>query len=263
MLTKLLKYDLKYMIKNMSVFYILALVFALTTRVLFAFDGSAIMKILSQISVGCMFAMVGSIVINVLMRSWVRFRDSIYKDEAYLTHTLPVTKNQIYDSKFILSLIFLIVSFAFSILSVFITYFTKERWQALKEFINTFMTNMDFNTGVFVAVVLILLFLEFFNVLQCGYLGILLGHRLNNGRIGFSVLFGYIAYLVSQSILLPFVLAAGLINNNIMDLFRNNAQPDWATFKLLGILSVVYYAAVICAMCFICKKVFNKGVNVE
>ena len=34
MLVKLLKYDLKYMIKNMSVFYILALFFAIVTSIL-------------------------------------------------------------------------------------------------------------------------------------------------------------------------------------------------------------------------------------
>ena len=58
MLTKLLKYDLKYMIKNMSVFYILSLFFAITTRLLFSLNETVMIKIISQISVGCMFAMI-------------------------------------------------------------------------------------------------------------------------------------------------------------------------------------------------------------
>ena len=85
MLGKLLKYDLKYMIKNMSVFYILSLFFSITTRLLFNIEQSVIIKIISQISVGCMFSMVASTLINTIMRSWVRFSDSIYKDESYLT----------------------------------------------------------------------------------------------------------------------------------------------------------------------------------
>ena len=36
MLNKLLKYDLKYMIKNMAIFYILSIFFAITTRILLA-----------------------------------------------------------------------------------------------------------------------------------------------------------------------------------------------------------------------------------
>ena len=89
MLMKLLKYDLKYMIKNMSIFYILALFFSITTRILFSLNQSVIINIISQISVGCMFAMLANILINTMMRSWVRFRDSIYKDEAYLTFKHP------------------------------------------------------------------------------------------------------------------------------------------------------------------------------
>ena len=109
MLVKLLKYDLKYMVKNMSIFYILAVFFAITTRILFSINQTTIINVISQISVGCMFAMLANILINTMMRSWVRFRDSIYKDEAYLTHTLPVTKNNIYNSKFIQTLVFFIL----------------------------------------------------------------------------------------------------------------------------------------------------------
>ena len=96
MVNKLLKYDLKYMIKNMAIFYILSIFFALTTRILFNMEQSAIINIISQISVGCMFAMIVNTLINTIMRSWIRFRDSLYKDESYLTHTLPVTKSNLY-----------------------------------------------------------------------------------------------------------------------------------------------------------------------
>ena len=127
MLNKLLKYDLKYMVKNMSVFYILSIFFAITTRILFSMNQSFMINLLGQISVGCMFSMVASILINTMMRSWVRFRDSIYKDESYLTHTLPVTKNDIYNSKFIQTFIFFIISFIIIIISLFITYYTPDR----------------------------------------------------------------------------------------------------------------------------------------
>ena len=62
MLNKLLKYDLKYMIKNMTVFYVLAIFFAITTRILFNIEQSVIINIIGQISVGCMFAMVANII---------------------------------------------------------------------------------------------------------------------------------------------------------------------------------------------------------
>ena len=159
MLTKLLKYDLKYMIKNMCVFYILSIFFAITTRILFSINQSVIIGIITQISVGCMFAMIANTLINTIMRSWIRFRDSIYKDDAYLTHTLPVTKNDIYNSKFLETLIFFIIGFVIVIISLFITYYTKDRWILLTNFIKTITTGLNFNTALFVRSLIIIIFL--------------------------------------------------------------------------------------------------------
>ena len=186
MLIKLLKYDLKYMIKNMCVFYILAIFFAITTRLLSLPEQSVMIGILRKISSGCMIAMIANIVINVMMRSWVRFRDSLYKDEAYLTHTLPVTKNDLYNSKFIQTLIFFFIGFVISLLSLFIAYFTQDSWQVIKEYIKTITVGFNMSTAFFITMAIMLIFLELFNAIQCGFLGIILGHKRNNGKIGFS-----------------------------------------------------------------------------
>ena len=263
MLNKLLKYDLKYMIKNMSIFYILAIFFSITTRILFSMNQSVIVNIISQISVGCMFAMLVNILINTMMRSWIRFRDSIYKDEAYLTHTLPVTKNNIYNSKFIQTLIFFIVGFIIILLGLFIAYYTKERWLLLKDYIGNITTGLNFNTALFVISFIAIIFLEIFNAIQCGFLGIILGYKMNNNKIGFSVFFGFISYLLSQSIVLLLIFIVGLFNSNIMDLFNNNILLDTYSFKLLVIISIVIYLLIIGLMNIICKKELNKGVNIE
>ena len=263
MLNKLLKYDLKYMVKNMSVFYILALFFGVMTRILFSLNETVIVNIISQISVGCMFAMVVNILINTMMRSWIRFRDSIYKDEAYLTHTLPVTKNDIYNSKFIQTLIFFIVGFLIILVSLFITYYTKDRWLMLTGLIGTITTGLEINTTLFVISFILIIFLEIFNAIQCGFLGIILGYKRNNGKIGFSVFFGLIAYLLSQSMVLLLMFIVGLFNSSIMNLFKSNILLDANSFKLLVVLSIIFYLIIILLMGMICKKEFNKGVNIE
>ena len=263
MLNKLLKYDLKYMLKNMVIFYILSIFFAITTRILFSLDQTVMVKIIGQISVGCMFAMIVNTLINVMMRSWVRFRDSIYKDESYLTHTLPVTKNAIYDSKFIQTLVFFIVSFVVVLISLFIAYYTKERWLMVKGFVNNITTGLKFNTLVFVISFLAVIFLEIFNAIQCGFLGIILGHKMNNNKIGFSVLFGFLAYLLSQSLVLFLVFVVGLFDSSIMDLFKNNIILSTHSFKLLIALAIALYLLIITIMNILCKKQLSKGVNVE
>ncbi len=264
MLIKLLKYDLKYMVKNMCVFYILAIFFAITTRLLSLPEQSVMIGILSKISSGCMIAMIANVVINVMIRSWVRFRDSIYKDEAYLTHTLPVTKNDLYNSKLIQTFIFFFIGFAVVLLSLFIAYYTPDTWMIIKEYIKTITTGFNMSTLFFITMAILLIFLELFNAIQCGFLGIILGHNRNNGKLGFSVLFGFIAYLIAQTLVLGLVFVYGLFDSTVMELFKSaTISIDVNAFKILAIIASTLYLVIIFSMSILCKKLINKGIDIE
>ena len=264
MLIKLLKYDLKYMIKNMSVFYILSIFFAITTRLLSLLEQTVMIGILSKISSGCMIAMIANVVINVMMRSWVRFRDSLYKDEAYLTHTLPVTKNDLYNSKFIQTLIFFFIGFIIVLLSLFVAYYTPDTWLVIKDYIKTITTGFNMSTLFFISIAILLIFLELFNAIQCGFLGIILGYKKNNGKIGFSVLFGFIIYLVAQTLVLGLVFVHGLFDPTVMELFKSGTiSINVNAFKILAIVASILYVVIIFSMSIIGKKLLNKGVNIE
>jgi len=264
MLGKLLKYDLKYMIKNMCVFYILSIFFALTTRILFEVDQSVIIKIIGQISVGCMFAMLANILINTMMRSWIRFSSSLYKDESYLTHTLPVTKNDIYNSKLIQTFIFFFIGFIVILISLFIAYYSKENWQAITNIVKNITIGLNMNTIFFVTMFLLVVFLEIFNAIQCGFFGIILGYKKNNGKIGYSVLFGFILYLVSQTVVLLLIFIYGLFDSSVMGLFQTaTVSIDANAFKVLLVLASILYVIIIYSMSILCKRTLNKGVNVE
>ena len=264
MLNKLLKYDLKYMIKNMAIFYILSIFFAITTRILFNMEQSVIINIIGQISVGCMFAMIMNTLINTIMRSWIRFRDSLYKDESYLTHTLPVTKNELYNSKFIQTLIFFFISFVVILVSLFIAYYSNENWLVITNYIKTITTGLNMSTLFFIVMLIIIIFLEVFNAIQCGFLGIILGYKKNNGKGGYSVLFGFITYLLSQSLILGIVFIYGLFDSTVMELFKTaTINIDVEAFKTLAIVSSLLYIVIIFTMSILCKKELNKGVNVE
>lgn len=264
MLNKLLKYDLKYMIKNMTVFYVLGIFFAITTRILFNIEQSVIINIIGQISVGCMFAMIANILINTLMRSWIRFRDSLYKDEAYLTHTLPVTKNELYNSKFIQTLIFSFVGFIVVLISLFIAYYSKDNWLVLTNYIKTITTGLNMSTSFFVIMFITLIFLEVFNAIQCGFYGMILGHKKNNSKLGYSILFGFIIYLLAQTLVLVSVFVYGLFDSSIMELFKTATESiNVQSFKVLAIIASLLYLVIIFIMSILCKKELNKGVNIE
>ena len=264
MLSKLLKYDLKYMIKNMSIFYILSIFFAITTRILFNMEQSVIINIIGQISVGCMFSMIFSTLINTIMRSWVRFRDSLYKDESYLTHTLPVTKDELYNSQFIQTLIFFFIGFFVILISLFIAYYSKENWILLTNFIKTITIGLNMSTLFFIAMFFILIFLEVFNAIQCGFYGIILGHKKNNGKLGYSILFAFIIYLLAQTLVLALVFVYGLFDSSVMELFKTATDSiDVGAFKVLAIIASLLYLVIIFIMSILCKKELNKGVNIE
>ena len=264
MLNKLLKYDLKYMIKNMTIFYILSIFFAIVTRILFNLEQSVIVNIIGKISAGCMFSMVANILINTMMRSWIRFRDSLYKDESYLTHTLPAAKKELYNSKFIKTLIFFFISFAVILLSIFIVYYSKDNWIFITNYIRAITSGLNMSTSFFIIIFIIIIFLEVFNAIQCGFLGIILGYKKNNSKLGYSVLFGFTIYLLSQTIVLALVFVYGLFNSSVMELFKTaTVSIDVGAFKVLAIVSSLLYLVIIFIMSIICKKVLNKGVNIE
>ena len=264
MLNKLLKYDLKYMIKSMIVFYILAIFFALLTRIFFSLEQSTIIHLIGQISLGFLISMIFNILINTMMRSWIRFRDSLYKDEAYLTHTLPVTKNNLYNSKLLLNLMFFFIGFIVILLSLFITFYSKENWLVITNYIKNITIGLNMSTIFFVTMFIIVVFLEVFNAIQCGFYGIILGHKKNNGKIAYSVLFGFIFYLLSQSIVLLLVYIYGLFDSSIMELFKTaTVSIDANAFKVLLVIASLLYVVIIYIMSLLCKKSLNKGVNVE
>lgn len=207
--------------------------------------------------------MLFSTLFNTIIRSWIRFKDSIYKDESYLTHTLPVTKTEIYESRFIQTIIFTIIGFIFILVSLCIAYYSKENWLALKVAMSEFAKGLNVNTLTYVLLIVFVFFLEIMNAIQAGYFGIIVGHRYNNNKIVLSFAFGLAGYAISQTITILFVFIVGLFNSSIMDLFKNTVLLDNNAIIVLLITSIVSYIIVNIIMNTICCKALKKGVNVE
>ena len=135
MLKKLLKYDLEYIFKFLIIFYSLGLFFALFTRIFLSIDNSLACYVIGKICSGTTISMIFSIFINNLMRLWVRFKTHFYSDEAYLTHTLPISKTVHYLSKIVTAVISVFTSVSVIGLSLFIAYYSKGNINLLKSII--------------------------------------------------------------------------------------------------------------------------------
>lgn len=263
MLGKVIKYDLKWIYKPLVVFYCLALLFSVLTRALSNIEHSIVFNVLTQICSGTVIAMMINIIINNLMRCWARFVKNIYKDESYLTHTLPVKNQDIFLAKVISGIITIITSFIIIILCVLVSYGTKANLEAFKVFFEPIEKLMNMNSWIVVSIILAILVIEFIFVLISGYLGIVLGHKSNNMRIVKSVIFGFMAFMVMSisSVLLLYIV--GLFNENIMNLFNTVELPNKETIKVMMFGEMALYVFYIVIYYVIGNKIIKCGVNVE
>ena len=263
MLGKLLKYDFKNIFKFLMIFYSLALFFALLTRIFLSVDNSFILFVIGKICSGTTISMIASILINNLMRLWVRFKQNFYGDESYLTHTIPVAKKTLYMSKIITGITTLFVSVIVIGLTLFIAYYSTDVINTIKEILLPIATAYDSTIIKILISFLFILFLEFMNILQCGFTGIILGHKMNNLKSGYSVLFGFISFIVSQIFVLLLVFAVSLFNKEIMNLFISNEIISVSSIKTIIWISSIIYTLILFVIYFINIKIFKKGVNVD
>ena len=262
MLKKLLKYDLEWCYKPLVVFYILALFFSLTVRIVESFEQSLIVLIIDKICCGIVIAMIVNILINCFMRNWVRFVKNIYKDESYLTHTLPVSRNKIYLSKILTAIITLLTSFVVIIVCLAIATLNKDTWSFLKASLEQSAIYFDSSVFSLISVMIVTIFFEFLFMILSGILGIVIGHRSNNMKIVKSILIGMGIYMGLSLFSLAIIYLAGILSPDIMSVF-NNIKVSSNAIKSIMIIGIFVYAIYNLMIYFIGNVLLNKGVNVD
>ena len=262
MLKKLLKYDLKYCFKPLSIFYILAIIFSVICRIIESFDKSLILVIIDKICSGIVIAMIANIIINTFMRNWVRFINNVYKDESYLTHTLPISKKQIFLSKVLSITITLLTSFLVIIGCLAIVWLNKDTWLILKQSLEASSVIFNGSVSSLVIVLIITMFFKFLTIAMSGILGIILGYKANNYKTLKSIIFGIIIYILLSLISLGILYVTGLINPEFMNIFKNiNINSNTLRNMLLIIVSI--YVLYNILMYIVGNKLLNDGVNVD
>lgn len=263
MLGKLLKYDLKWVYKVVAVFYILAFIFSIIGRGLSNIENSIVFSVTTQITFGFAISMMVSSLINCLMRLWVRFMRNLYKDESYLTHTLPIEKKTIYLSKVISSIICIFTTTIVIIACLFICFYSETNIQALKGILE--LAASTYNTTVLNLLLLIsiVVFLEIIFIVLIGYVGIILGHKSNKNKMARTIVIGFGLYLITQVITLFLIYILGLFNSSIMNLINTSDIINVEAIKGVMICGVGIYVIYIIFYYVLGKKVFEKGVNVE
>ena len=161
MIKKLIKYDVIKMMGVLPYFYAFAIFFAGLTRLVNIWSDIQFIFIIGQIFQGTTIALMVNILVNsflgVIVRSLV---PSFYKDESYLTHTLPVTKNELMLSKFVSAIIITFLSFIVCFACLFIMFYSQETMAMLKMLIEGIVVGFDMSAGTFVTIIALVLLFE-------------------------------------------------------------------------------------------------------
>lgn len=135
----------------------------------------------------------------------MRFYRSMYSDEGYLTHTLPVSTFSVLNTKIIVSVFWTFLTMVLTVLSVFALTFTAmdaagalETTQTLSEVYAEFESDMGMSFGGFIGWFLLFMLLSSFSGILMIYCSISIGQLFNKHKVLASIVTYVIIYIVLQ-----------------------------------------------------------------
>ena len=261
MLKYLMKYDLKKMLKLLKWFYVIAIVLAGISRLLSIWNNVQIIKIISMVFSGFTYSAIANILINTFIHILMRFSHSFYKDESYLTHTLPVKKDSLILSKYLSALIVIVSSVFVSFLSLFIIFYSPQFMQNLKLMLDNIVAEFNMSSAVFVILIVSVVFAQICAMISFAFTAIVKGYSYNRNRgiIGFIMFILF--YFISSITTLILAIIVTAITGDLNSLFSNKMTNG--AFLTVIIISIISYLSFAIIFYFLCKKEFNKGVNVD
>lgn len=189
MLTKLLKYDFKSMLKIFLPLWGVLLVVSAINRLFFGspMDTNQVVGIANSLMVLLYVLLVMAVMVVTTVIIIVRFYQGLLKDEGYLMFTIPVHPWQVITSKLLSAMVISLLSSLVAVASVFIIASFPGMFEVLGKAMEVLSQEMpNFSLLVFLVVV------SFFVGLICSisqvYAAMALGHLASSHRVGFAVL---------------------------------------------------------------------------
>ena len=261
MLGKLLKYDLKKNMRWLWILFVCAIASAGISRG-FSELGKNIgfFRVLGILFDSIFYALVVNSLLQPFLRGFMNFAKSLYGDESYLTHTLPVTKNQIINSKYITTIIEILLGFACVVLSILIRYASPAFIPTIKMILMGIIGE-EFSAILSLTLFILLVLVEFLMFISIIYFSIVMGYKYNEKKVLKSFLFTALMSMLSSSVL-SFVMIIVML---IMGVNLTSAEIvlTGPTFLAIILSGIIVYAIMATVFYFLAKQQFNKGVNVD
>lgn len=259
MLGKVLKYDIKAMGKVLSMIYAADICVAIVSKLAWflATKMAAIQFLAIFIDMFFIFLMLATILFTLVI-SVKHFYTNMLRDEGYLTHTLPVKKSTLVNSKIIASFIFFVISILVIVISVAIAHY-----DVLNMFINAVTTQLAAISFPALPFLCVLIAIAYLIALLLCYTAMSIANLHNSNKLVFSAVYAIGLYMVSQIInviaLVTFILVNKLsFNANSLSILDQTSLviKIFSVFGcIMAITIVVYYIVV--------NRIMNKRLNLE
>lgn len=260
MLGKLLKHDMKKTSRSLAIYYGILLLLAIGTRLLgwlsdvFAPANS----LYSLIIFAFVLAFIG-IFFYTFAIAVISFYKEFIKDEGYLMHTLPVSKNQLIGSKLLTTTLAIIVTFVLSLLALGIAFYTPHCLDEVVAVSRTFVEkqlHLSFEL-VMVGSLLYMLLSYVYQVLFF-YLSIALGQTQSTNKLMYSVVFGIALNVVTQAVVTLVLFLISIFEPAILSAEATLEAVGWVMIP-----SVIITIAFAVVFFFATSYIFQRKLNME
>lgn len=223
MLGKLLKYDIKDILKGMTPIYLVLILMALLIR--------GFGWLTEQVSVFQYITMITTVIFAILaivsfvfcfLLSIKNFYQKILKDEGYLTNTLPVKKVSINTSKILSSMLIVIITGIVVIAACLIAFYTKNAFESFWTQIDMQLTQLGYNSYLYIALILGIIVLSYTATISMINCALAIGHGFSSNKLTYSVIAGVIIYFIYQIINIIGIVILIVVNPNLIENLETN-----------------------------------------
>lgn len=260
MLGKVFKYDCKTVIRYLCPLYLVIAGFAVMIRLLGFFDKISVLQLINGLLIVGFVFLIGFSFLLTGIFCVKHYLENLFKDEGYLTHTLPVKKGTLLLSKVLVALLFIVLTFLVVVVSLIIAFYQGGMFKEALKGVSQMIYGMEVYKILFFFAIYSLI--AFLTTLLMVYAAIAIGFSKSSNKIINSVVFGLIFYFAIEFIYLG-VLAIvmgihpSLITNLESNVFMmNDLLIFMSIFMILTfVLGGIFY--------YISYRFINKRLNLE
>ena len=254
MLRKLIKYDIKSNIKIVAGTYSFILLLAMLHLIMDKFTkiypGAIQWMALEELTFVLHILRIAAGFGVTMVACVLHFRKNMFKDEGYLTHTLPVSEGEIFTGKFLSALILFLVNVAGTYITVAVSTgklswcFTilKKMTESMRE--SGFDTACMWLTAASLTVGMVYGISQIFGAITIGYS---FGKKMNKDILSFIVYFaGYLIMQMISIVLLAVVsVSRGFVGADVTNVDNIGGYVKdviSGSLVIMIVMTVVYYA---------------------